>query len=241
MTVQPLLAFGVNEMMRDPRLRPARVEEPAAEVQLVDLLVARLVSSADDEVRVPQATWREAALDIAHRAVQRFDFHPGRVARNRLQHAPGLAAIAGLGIAEVRLAAGGRDAFEERAGRGDNRIDAGAEPVQAVQSSQERRGLLARRVRPGKGKLNLTGQLGQVMQESANIAYSYVRSFADDYGVRMTDGPLEGLLARAVVVVDTDGRVLHTQLVPAIGQEPDYDAAVEVLGGTASGEDAASA
>ena len=39
-------------------------------------------------------------------------------------------------------------------------------------------------------------------------------SFGDDYGVRMTDGPLEGLLARAVVVVDADGVVRHAQLVP---------------------------
>lgn len=65
-------------------------------------------------------------------------------------------------------------------------------------------------------------------------ASGFRSSFGDDYGVRMTDGPLEGLLARAVVVVDTDGSVLHTQLVPTIGQEPDYDAAVEALGGTAS-------
>ncbi len=46
----------------------------------------------------------------------------------------------------------------------------------------------------------------------------------------MVDGKLRGLLARSVVVIDTDGTVLHSQLVPAIGQEPDYDAAVAALG-----------
>lgn len=66
--------------------------------------------------------------------------------------------------------------------------------------------------------------------EDVVSASAFRSSFGDDYGVRMTDGPLEGLLARAVVVVDTDGSVLHSQLVPQIGQEPDYDAAVAALG-----------
>lgn len=51
-------------------------------------------------------------------------------------------------------------------------------------------------------------------------------SFGDDYGVRMVDGPLEGLLARAVVVIDAEGVVRHTQLVPEITEEPDYEAAL---------------
>ena len=55
--------------------------------------------------------------------------------------------------------------------------------------------------------------------------------FGDQYGVRLTDGPLEGLFARAVVVIDTDGRVVYTQLVPEIADEPDYEAALEALGG----------
>lgn len=54
--------------------------------------------------------------------------------------------------------------------------------------------------------------------------------FGDTYGIRMTDGPLEGLLARAVVVVDADGNVAHTELVPDIVDEPDYDAAFAALG-----------
>ena len=55
-------------------------------------------------------------------------------------------------------------------------------------------------------------------------------SFGDDYGVRLLDGKFEGLLARSVVVIDTDGTVLHSQLVEEIAQEPDYDAAVAALG-----------
>lgn len=50
--------------------------------------------------------------------------------------------------------------------------------------------------------------------------------FMEDYGVRMVDGAFAGLAARAVVVLDTDGMVLHAQLVPEIDQEPDYDAAL---------------
>ena len=53
--------------------------------------------------------------------------------------------------------------------------------------------------------------------------------FAEDYGVAMKDGALEGLLARAVVVIDRDGKVVYTELVPEITQEPDYDKAIESL------------
>ena len=50
------------------------------------------------------------------------------------------------------------------------------------------------------------------------------------YGMELAEGRLAGLLARAVVVLDADGTVLHSQLVPEIAQEPDYDAAVAALG-----------
>ena len=53
--------------------------------------------------------------------------------------------------------------------------------------------------------------------------------FAGAYGVLMADGPLAGLLARAVVVIGRDGKVAYTQLVPEITEEPDYDAAVEAV------------
>ncbi len=54
-------------------------------------------------------------------------------------------------------------------------------------------------------------------------------SFAEDYGVHIVDGPLRGFNARAVVVLDEDNKVLYTELVPEIGQEPDYDAALNAL------------
>ncbi|WP_373510042.1 thiol peroxidase [Thiocapsa sp.] len=55
------------------------------------------------------------------------------------------------------------------------------------------------------------------------------RSFAKDYGVLIKDGPLAGITARAVVVLDADNTVVYTQLVPEITQEPDYDAALAAL------------
>ena len=50
--------------------------------------------------------------------------------------------------------------------------------------------------------------------------------FDKGYGVGIADGPLKGLLARAVVVVDADGKVAYAELVPEIADEPNYDAAV---------------
>ncbi|WP_230972878.1 thiol peroxidase [Gulosibacter hominis] len=65
--------------------------------------------------------------------------------------------------------------------------------------------------------------------ENVVSASTFRSSFGNDYGVLMVDGPLEGLLARAVVVIDTDGTVRRVELVPEIGQEPDYDAAKAAL------------
>ena len=56
------------------------------------------------------------------------------------------------------------------------------------------------------------------------------KQFAKDYGVLITDGPLAGLAARAVVIIDEAGKVIYTQLVPEIGEEPDYEAALQALG-----------
>ncbi|MFT4081437.1 MAG: thiol peroxidase [Nocardioides sp.] len=66
--------------------------------------------------------------------------------------------------------------------------------------------------------------------DNAVAASAFRSSFGDDYGVRLVDGRFAGLLARSVVVVDGDGTVVYTQLVPEIGTEPDYDAAVAALG-----------
>lgn len=53
--------------------------------------------------------------------------------------------------------------------------------------------------------------------------------FGRDYGVVMQDGPLAGLFARAVVVFDASGKVVYTELVPEIAQEPNYDAALKAV------------
>lgn len=53
--------------------------------------------------------------------------------------------------------------------------------------------------------------------------------FGPAFGVTLTDGPLRGLLARSVVVLDETGKVIHTQLVGEIADEPDYAAALAVL------------
>ena len=52
-------------------------------------------------------------------------------------------------------------------------------------------------------------------------------NFGEEYGVEMQDGPLKGLLSRAVVVIDEDGKVVYQQQVPEIGQEPDYESALK--------------
>jgi thiol peroxidase len=56
------------------------------------------------------------------------------------------------------------------------------------------------------------------------------REFAEDYGVLIADGPLAGLMARAVLVLDENDTVVYSDLVEEIGQEPDYAAALKALG-----------
>jgi thiol peroxidase len=53
--------------------------------------------------------------------------------------------------------------------------------------------------------------------------------FGRDYGVEITEGPMRGLLTRAVVVLDENNKVLYTQLVNDIGDEPDYGTALEYV------------
>ena len=54
-------------------------------------------------------------------------------------------------------------------------------------------------------------------------------SFGEAYGVLMKDGPLQGLLARAVVVINPQGEVIYSELVPEITQEPNYEAVLKVI------------
>jgi thiol peroxidase len=54
-------------------------------------------------------------------------------------------------------------------------------------------------------------------------------NFSDAYGVKMVDGPLQGLMSRAVVVLNENGEVVYSEQVPEITQEPNYDAAIANL------------
>jgi thiol peroxidase len=53
--------------------------------------------------------------------------------------------------------------------------------------------------------------------------------FSSEFGVELVDGPLKGLSSRAIVVLDENQQVLHTELIKEIGDEPNYDAAIAVL------------
>ena len=61
------------------------------------------------------------------------------------------------------------------------------------------------------------------------VGSAFRSPFGDDYGMRLLDSKFEGLLARSVVVLDEDNRVVYTEVVPSISQEPDYDAAIAAL------------
>jgi thiol peroxidase len=65
---------------------------------------------------------------------------------------------------------------------------------------------------------------------NVQTASTFRSDFGDAYGVKLADGKLAGLMARAVVVLDEQGTVVHSQLVPEIANEPDYDAAIAALG-----------
>ena len=53
--------------------------------------------------------------------------------------------------------------------------------------------------------------------------------FGKTYGVQMADGPMKGLLSRAVIVVNPEGKIVYEQQVPEIGQEPDYASAIAAV------------
>ncbi len=55
------------------------------------------------------------------------------------------------------------------------------------------------------------------------------QGFSQSYGMEMVDGGMKGLFARAIVVIDEHGKIKHTELVPSIGQEPNYEAALRAL------------
>lgn len=63
------------------------------------------------------------------------------------------------------------------------------------------------------------------------VALSVFRSpdFGKDYGVLITDGPLDGLLARAIVVINKEGKVCYSELVGEIGSDPNFEAAMKAV------------
>jgi thiol peroxidase len=65
--------------------------------------------------------------------------------------------------------------------------------------------------------------------ERVQTGSTFKSTFATDYGVQILSGKLEGLLTRAVIVIGGDGVVKHVELVPEIGQEPDYQAALAAV------------
>ncbi|MEU5216689.1 thiol peroxidase [Streptomyces sp. NPDC020807] len=67
------------------------------------------------------------------------------------------------------------------------------------------------------------------LENVKNLSTLRGREFHTNYGVDLADGPLAGLTARAVVVLDENDQVLHTQLVGEIADEPDYEAALAAL------------
>lgn len=72
---------------------------------------------------------------------------------------------------------------------------------------------------------------GEGLKNVIPLSELRTRDFGQDYGVRISDGPLAGLLSRAVLVLDEQNRVIHAEQVPEIAQEPDYDRALAALKG----------
>jgi len=71
---------------------------------------------------------------------------------------------------------------------------------------------------------------GEKLENVAPLSMMRSKDFARNYGVLLVDGPLAGLTARAVVVLDENNKVVYRQLVPEIAEEPDYQAALAALG-----------
>lgn len=88
--------------------------------------------------------------------------------------------------------------------------------------------------KPGVTVLNISADLpfahgrfcGAEGIANAEGLSTFRSDFADRYGVKMVDGPLVGLLSRAVLVVDEENKIIHAEQVPEIAQEPNYDAAL---------------
>ena len=67
------------------------------------------------------------------------------------------------------------------------------------------------------------------LEHVTNLSAFRCDDFGKSFGVSIVDGPLKGLLARSIVVLDADGKVAYTELVPEIAEEPNYDAAIAAV------------
>lgn len=65
--------------------------------------------------------------------------------------------------------------------------------------------------------------------ENVTMLSDFRSDFANEYGVLMTDGPLSGLMSRAVVVLNPDGKIMYTQQVAEVTDEPDYQSALNAV------------
>ena len=91
--------------------------------------------------------------------------------------------------------------------------------------------------RPGVAVLNISMDLPFAAKrfcaaegiEGAVTLSAFRSSFAEQYGLKMIDGPLAGLCSRVVIVVDEKGKIVYQEQVPEIGQEPQYDRALAAL------------
>lgn len=71
------------------------------------------------------------------------------------------------------------------------------------------------------------------VEHVTNLSAFRCNDFGKNYGITITDGPLKGLLGRAIVVLNAEREVVYTELVPEIAQEPNYDAALAAVKQTA--------
>ncbi|MHC8442110.1 MAG: thiol peroxidase [Candidatus Eutrophobiaceae bacterium] len=71
--------------------------------------------------------------------------------------------------------------------------------------------------------------LSESAENVSTLSMMRSRNFAKDYGILIEDGPLAGITARAVIVLDAQNTVLHSELVPEIAEEPNYDEALAAL------------
>ena len=71
------------------------------------------------------------------------------------------------------------------------------------------------------------------VESVTNLSAFRSPEFGEQYGIRLIDGPLKGLLGRAIVVINTNGEVVYTELVPEIVNEPSYEAAISAVAQTA--------